>query len=358
MPQRSASRVSAFVCLVVGALAFVGLMFALPAASATVSTVYYLALGDSVPVWNGMNSYPYQIASHYSSSLPGLQVVDMACSGETTATMLSNSLCAPAPARSQLQEATAFLQARHGSVALITIDIGGNDLLPCVNGTTVDLACIQQTESTAVSNLDTILNALRQSAGASVPIFGMNYYDPFLGDWLAGGAIQSEAVLSVSLLGDFNGLLTGAYQKANAPVADVASAFDTTDLTHQVSSQWGEVPLAVDKACTLLDITCQSGQPEGFGDDPNDAGAAVIAQAFEQVTDPVILAQTTTTTTSSSTTSSSTSPTSPIPTASSKTLAFTGTGSGLRWMVLGALAAVLIGTLLALRVEIDRRIRR
>jgi lysophospholipase L1-like esterase len=349
-------------------------------AKAAPANMYYLALGDSVPVWNGHSSYPYLIASNYSSTNPGLQVVDMACSGETTGTMLVNSLCAPAPQRSQQQEAVAFLQAHQGQVALITIDNGGNDLLPCVNGLTVNLGCIQQAEATMVQNLDTILNGLRQAAGPTVPIVGMNYFDPFLGDWLAGGSTQVEANLSVSIVSNLNSLLAGAYQQVEAPVADVESAFDTTDLTDMVSSPWGEVPIAVDKACSLLDITCTAGQTEGFGDDPNDDGAKVIAQTFEQTIGSAINPVTTTTTstsTSTSTTSSTTATSTVVPTtasttstptttstmttsaggpgvgtvpssttppavaASSSSLAFTGVGRPLRFVGL-------VGTLLAL----------
>ena len=50
-----------------------------------------------------------------------------------------------------------------------------------------------------------------------------------------------------------------------------------------VHSHWGLVPLAVEKACALLDITCSKGQPEGFGDDPVAAGTVVIAHAFDNV---------------------------------------------------------------------------
>lgn len=336
-------------------LGFLVLLLSLPRASASTSTVYYLALGDSVPVWNGNNSYPYQLVSYYSSSTPGLQVVDMAVSGETTTSMLDGG---------QISRAISFLEEHANATMLITIDIGGNDLLPCVSGTTVDLSCIQQAESTVVENLHTILSRLRQAAGPTVTIIGMNYYDPFLGDWLAGGATQEEADQSVSLVTNLNGLLAGAYQQAEAPVADVASAFDITDLTEMVSSQWGEMPVAVDKACTLLDITCRSGQTEVFGDDPNNAGATVIAQAFERTIGSTITPLTPTTMTSrppASTTTSATvtatSTTTPlIRTASSGSLAFTGSGTGMRWLLFVALGLSALAGLLMLVSLIDRRL--
>jgi hypothetical protein len=71
------------------------------------------------------------------------------------------------------------------------------------------------------------------------------------------------------------------YGVAASPVADVQSAFESMDMTHFVESKWGRVPVAVDRACTLLDISCHKGQEEGFGDDPDVAGAKVIAKAFE-----------------------------------------------------------------------------
>ena len=374
-------------CGVCIALSTAGIALFVRGATAAPANMYYLALGDSVPVWNGNSSYPYLIASNYSSTNPGLQVVDMACSGETTGTMLANSLCAPAPQRSQQQEAVAFLQAHQGQVALITIDNGGNDLLPCVNGLTVNLSCIQQAESTMVQNLDTILNGLRQAAGPTVPIVGMNYFDPFLGDWLAGGSTQVEANLSVSIVTNLNTLLAGAYQKVGAPVADVESAFDTTDLTDMVSSPWGEVPVAVDKACSLLDIACTAGQTEGFGDDPNDAGAKVIAQAFEQTIGSAINPMTTTTTSTSTSTTSTTIPTTtsttsrsttstmttsgvsgvgtgpssttpPVVAASSSSLAFTGVDRPLRFVALGGALLALTGGLLLIAVDFPRRFRR
>src|SRR5580704_7134858 len=97
---RAAGR-ALLLCGVCIALSSGGVVLFVTGAKAAPANAYYLALGDSVPVWNGTSSYPYLIASNYSSTNPGLQVVDMACSGETTGTMLANSLCAPAPQRSQ-----------------------------------------------------------------------------------------------------------------------------------------------------------------------------------------------------------------------------------------------------------------
>jgi len=241
----------------------------------------YLALGDSAPVWNGNDSYPDHIASHYVASIPGLELVNLAQSGATTTSMLQGPM---GGSGSQQQQAVSFLHAHQGSIALITIDIGGNDILGCItSATSASTPCIQKAEATMVTNLDTILTGLRQAVGTSARIVGMTYYDPFLGDWLAGGADRTAAVGSVSLLTQLDGLLSNAYEAAGAQVADVQNAFQSTDLSTTVASAWGQIPIAVEQACTLLDITCQAGQAEGFGDDPNPAGGEVIAKAFENI---------------------------------------------------------------------------
>lgn len=240
---------------------------------------YYLALGDSVPVWDGTHSYPYLIAKHERA---GLQVVDRACSGATSTDMLDQG-CGWGPG-SQYQNALSFLEAHQGGVSLITIDIGGNDLLPCMFASNV-LRCVTTAITTVQTNLTTILDGLRAAAGPQVPIVGMNYFDPLLGDWLspAGSSAQTLLTESETAIQLLNSGLADVYSGAGSPVADVYDAFNTSNLTRLFHSKWGRVPLAVKKACSLLDISCQAGHPEGFGDDPNDAGARVIARAFDEV---------------------------------------------------------------------------
>ncbi len=247
----------------------------------------YLALGDSAPIWNGNASYPNLIAAHYRSSVPGLELVNLAVSGETTTSMLDS---ADQGAASQQQQAVTFLHAHQGNIALITIDIGGNDILPCASETASSAAvnaCIQKAETQAVKNLVDILGELRQAAGSSVRIIGMTYYDPYLGDWLAGGSGREAAIQSVPALVRLNDLLAQTYRAADVQVADVQAAFQSTDLTTSVESPWGTVPIAVDQACSLLDIECQKGRSEGFGDDPNAAGARVIAKVFQTTIGPL-----------------------------------------------------------------------
>jgi GDSL-like Lipase/Acylhydrolase family len=235
---------------------------------------YYLALGDSVPVWNGARSYPYLLLAHYRRRLPGLTLDDIAVSGETTSSMLDGG---------QYAGAIRFLRAHRGHVALITIDIGGNDIVGCalsIEGARPDSPCALQARATIKRNIRRMLAGLHAGA-PGVPVIGMTYYDPLLGDWLAGGSLRTLAVTTVSGLVALNRELTSLYG-GRRRTADVQGVFRATDLKTMVPSPWGTVPIAVKRACSWLDIVCESGAAEILGDDPNEAGAVAISTAFER----------------------------------------------------------------------------
>ena len=233
--------------------------------------LFYLALGDSVPVWNGTQSYPYRILAHYQRRLRGLTLDDIAVSGATTESMLTGG---------QYDTALQFLRAHRGHVALITIDIGGNDVVGCVGVTGVDQTCATQARATIKRNLGKMLAGLR-AAAPHVPLFGMTYYNPFLGNWLASGPARSLTLATTPGLLALNHELASLYGGAKK-TADVQGAFKATDFKTMVPSRWGTIPIAVERACSWLDIVCNKGALQGFGDDPNLTGAAMIALAFER----------------------------------------------------------------------------
>jgi lysophospholipase L1-like esterase len=231
---------------------------------------YYLALGDSVAVASGTAAYPYRLLRAYRRKLRGLRLYDIAVPGATTSSMLE----------SQYRTALGFLQAHRRHVALITIDIGGNDIAGCFGPCGVNAACFSQGLAMIKRNLTTMLTGFHK-AGAGVPVIGMSYYNPFLGYWLAGGPFRSFALSTVSASEALNRELTAIYGGAKK-TADVQGGFRSTDLSTFVPSQWGDVPIAVDRACSWLDIQCHEGAPEGFGLDPNPAGELAIASAFQR----------------------------------------------------------------------------
>ena len=170
------------------------------------------------------------------------------------------------PAGNQLSEALTFLQTHR--VALITIDIGADNLLKCFNViiAQLDVICLDKAVSTAANDLATILGALR-NASPDTLIVGMNYYDPFLAAWVFGPSGQALATASLPIMRAFNNVLETVYRTLQVPVADVAGTFRTEHF-----------PANVVRALTWTWM----GAPPPRGPDvhPNVFGYFAIATAF------------------------------------------------------------------------------
>jgi lysophospholipase L1-like esterase len=206
------------------------------AAAESQAPVYYLSLGDSLAAGTQPGreftneGYADQLAAALRTKMPTLRLVKLGCPGETTASMITPDLpfegrnahnACQYPHGSQLAEAVNFLHAHQRFVALVTIDIGPNDLfrgggVPAIG-----------------ANLPVILAALREAAGPGVPILGMNFYDPRLAQsWLVThpGDLGALAVEIANAVG-FNNFIEALFAAAGDPVADVETAFRTTDTT-------------------------------------------------------------------------------------------------------------------------------
>src|SRR5262249_4401923 len=162
----------------------------------------------------------------------------------------------------QLAAAVAFLDAHRGEVAYVTIDIGGNDVIDPDGG---GVAAIE-------ANLPVILAELRDAAGPGVPIVGMNYFNPFFVEWFADpGSLQGH----IDGIVDFNDLLETIYAAAGDPVADVETAFESTNTTLVDG-----VPADVARICEWTRMCTPP--PHGPDLHPNNQGYAVLARAFER----------------------------------------------------------------------------
>jgi lysophospholipase L1-like esterase len=255
-----------------------------------IATSYYLSLGDSLaqgvqPNAAGVSvetdeGYADQLYAALRLGDPGLQLVKLGCPGETTGTMISGGICGYSQG-SQLAAAVGFLQAHPGQVSLITIDIGANDLNPCVVLTSLGAveACVESTLPTVVANLTQIMTRLRAAAGSNVRIIGMTYYVPELAEWLTGPAGQQYAELTEQLAVTFNGLLSNVYQQSQARIADVFRAFQSADFTDQVTLPTiGTVPRNVAIICQWT-WECAL-PPRGPNEHANVIGYRVIALTF------------------------------------------------------------------------------
>ncbi len=268
-----------------GALALVSGTTAQPTrAEAAQAPVYYLALGDSLAYGIGATTpasgYVNDIYLHEAQRIEGLQLVNLGCPGATTTSMLDGPGCSSG---TQLAAAQAFLEAHPGQVAFATIDIGANDIEGCQSGTTIDLTCADDAFSTIATNLPEILSGLTQMY-PGLPIFGMNYYDPFLAVWLTGSAGPSAAEESETLLGQLNNTLSQAYGVDGLPTADVATAFASTDFNLTGTYDGLSLPQNVANICNWT-LMCTEENIHA-----NDTGHALIASAFEPLIDAAIAA--------------------------------------------------------------------
>lgn len=275
------TAVAAFACLAP--------LSAAAARTAASGPEYYLALGDSLargaqPNASGTTvptnkGYANDLLAVESSQFPNLTLKDLGCLGETTKTMIHGGICTYATG-SQLNQAVKFLQNHKGHVAFVTIDIGANDVDLCVSPTgMIKQKCLGKGINHIKRNLPTIAAALRKAAGASVPIIGMTYYDPFLADWLEGTSGRALAGESQLLAKAVNGDITAAYGPANVRVADVAGAFLTSDPFTDLTGLNGKrVPVAVANICDLTWMCAPP--PLGPNIHANPAGYSLIAETF------------------------------------------------------------------------------
>jgi lysophospholipase L1-like esterase len=245
---------------------------------------YYLALGDSLaagyqPVGDPENDhmtragYPDQLWLMARQDHPNLELVNLACPGESTESIrLDNGRCAYDHG-SQFAEGLAFIEANRDDLAFITIDIGFNDF-DCTDALTCLFPGIAEIEG----RLPPLLAEL-QAAASGVPIVGMDIYDPYLTLWLNDGddrVLAGQSVVAIQLI---NEALARAYGEAGIPVADVAGAFRIDDWETRVPmAGHGEVPLNL---ALLCERTWQC-HPPPLGPDrhPNVLGFRVMAEAF------------------------------------------------------------------------------
>jgi lysophospholipase L1-like esterase len=238
------------------------------------ATRYYLSLGDSLaasfqPNLDVKHGYAEQLYAALATGDPKLELVKLGCGGESTVSFVGGLTggCQPwflcpntaYPHGTQLAEAVNFLHAHKDNVALVTIDLGGNDVLPCFAA--ADPGCFEAALTEIKTRLPQILTALRAAAAAGVPIVGMTYYDVYAPVCLKD---PSRAFIC-NEVDALNTTLAGIYALAGARAADVAGAFDNNDLLqakeHVCARTW---------FCALGDVHA------------NTAGYGVIAQAFEE----------------------------------------------------------------------------
>jgi lysophospholipase L1-like esterase len=239
------------------------------AQAAPKSPTYYVSLGDSYsvgyqPVPGGATpGYATYVAAHTH-----LTLVNFGCAGATTMSLLQTVGC-PAilphtaggqsyPTTTQAAAALAFITAHRGHIGLITVTIGGNDVVSCATEPNV-ASCVVATTGAISNNVTTLASQLRAAAGANVPIIGSTYPDVVLGRyvWPAHPPSASAASLAklsvIAFKSIINPTLAKSYAKSDGSFVDVTRASGAyTSLNRTVhTGAYGSIPLPVAAVCSL-----------------------------------------------------------------------------------------------------------
>ncbi len=255
---------------------------------------YYLAIGGSESVGVQPDAadprgaptdegYANDLTQSEAARWPGLQLVEVGCPGETASKALNGGGACHYDAGSQIGEALAFLRAHPGAVMLATVDLGFNDLRPCLADRTVDDHCVDAALTETGQTVATIVSELESAGGPSLHVVGLEKYDPYLGAYTAGRVGQAFAEATLPVFGELNATLARAYTGAGASVADVPAAFDTADQRPTDLGGYGTLPDDVARVCSLT-WAC-TGSPFPHNVHPNVEGYQVVAAAVAATLD-------------------------------------------------------------------------
>jgi lysophospholipase L1-like esterase len=239
--------------------------------------ILYLALGDSLSagIQPDADGHNHRSGDGYADQVArklGLQLVRLGCGG-TVVRLTNGEPCTTKYGKgSQLQQAEAMLRRDREDVALITVNIGDNDVEGCMSVTRIDDGCVTRQLATVRRYLPAVARRLRAAAGKKIPVVGIADYDQFLAAWRKSSAGRRLARHSVNAIDQIADAMHDSYVAAGALFTDAGPDFST----HDWSTGKDGTPRNVKNICALT-WAC-SGPPVGFNDHARTAGYAVIAR--------------------------------------------------------------------------------
>jgi lysophospholipase L1-like esterase len=178
----------------------------------------------------------------------------------------------------QLTIATKYLHANEQSVGLVTIEMGFNNIRPCMLVPVFVPACAAQGITYVRDELPLIVRQLKAAAGPHVHFVGLEYADPFLASYLDGSTGRVNANENLAAFNQLNAVLQSVYSAAGIPIANVPGAFYSADATLVNLANVGLVPKNVFEACSFSWMCTKP--PFGPDDHPNNAGYRIIANTI------------------------------------------------------------------------------
>lgn len=231
----------------------------------------YLALGDSLVTGteetgnnDNLPGYPDILFSYLRTIKPDLGLVKLGRDGETSTTMITTTSTITG---NQLDIAVNFIKSERAAgrrVGLVTLDIGGNDLIDVLLNNSLDpnivLAKYRQNLSTI---LDRLLDALTVNNVRDGDLLLMDYYNPYPGLKQKFPTIVDPDVYVPVL----NGIIKEAAATRGLPVTEVFSAFAGKEAEYiYVQRPYADFPV-----------------PKAYDYHPRPAGHRAIASSFLSV---------------------------------------------------------------------------
>jgi lysophospholipase L1-like esterase len=244
-------------------------------ASTPTSPTYYVSLGDSYaagfqPVRGATAGY-----AGYVAGKTHLKLVNFGCPGATTTSLLQTVGCPDFfprtaggvnyPTTTQIGAADAFIAAHKGHIGLVTVTIGGNDVLGCGSQAN-PTSCVATAAKTIQTNVTALAANLRNAVGPAVPIIGSTYPDVLLGAYVYPHhppSTQSVALAKLSVpafKSVINPALSKSYASAKASFVDVTKATGAyKPLSKETKSKskkgksksYAGLPIAVSRVCRV-----------------------------------------------------------------------------------------------------------
>ncbi|MBV9092087.1 MAG: hypothetical protein JO044_19605 [Mycobacteriaceae bacterium] len=261
---------------------------------------YYVSVGDSYASGEqpgprdvaARDGFAYQVLDELRRGDSKIRLMNFACSGETGYAMVFEPGCDPgarAPdgaAYSAVPQAVAaadFIAQHHDRIRLITVVMGANDLIPCLDRADQRdaQACAEARIPQVALSLNAFLGKVRGAVGNSIPIIGLSYINVFLADALKQDSAASQrAEFSTALFRNYlNPVLLSAYSSHGANFVDTTAL--AGGYLPQTEKTWlpeyGTVTASIGRVCALS-YYCTAGDPH-----PNRAGHALIAGQIDKL---------------------------------------------------------------------------
>jgi lysophospholipase L1-like esterase len=253
-------------------------------------TGFYLDLGASASVGyqptdtaphgeRTTDGYANDIVTYEAERGVILDLTELGCPDETTATMISGDDGCYHEDGSQLADALAFLRAHTSEKGIVTIDLGFNDLRHCLVYGSFGKKCVATSMTEIEEQLPYILQVLKWAAGPAVTFVGVNHYNPYLAEAISGATGARIATSSEPVMNNLNAALSSMFLSAGIPMANVSESFENQSHVRVDVAGLGTIPDNVAQICELTWMCAP--KPYGPNVHPNDEGYLTIASAIE-----------------------------------------------------------------------------